>query len=187
MWQTNEVQNKQEVSVSNNIGEFSELISSYTKLKQKNMKFNENTEKPDVQTNDTIKSFPKNSKTNINSTSVTFDELRQEVIEKVESKHGHLDNDDKLILSQYHSEVDEKNQESDSFKVIDIKVPDSVTIPTKDKIGIVEKTDKSLRYPEKIKIPRNKSFKNNKNSIYRLNDCYYDYDGEFLYKVSGMS
>lgn len=40
-----------------------------------------------------------------------------------------------------------------------------------------------LIYPERIKIPK-KKYK--KDHIFKLNDCYYDDDGEFLYRVPGM-
>lgn len=38
-------------------------------------------------------------------------------------------------------------------------------------------------YPESIKIPKNKY---QKGKVYQLRDCYYDDDGEFLYRVPGL-
>lgn len=40
-----------------------------------------------------------------------------------------------------------------------------------------------LIYPEKITIPKDLR---KKGYTYKLNDCYYDYDGRFLYRVPGM-
>lgn len=40
-----------------------------------------------------------------------------------------------------------------------------------------------LIYPERIKIPKDKY---KKDHIFKLNDCFYDDDGEFLYRVPGM-
>ncbi|KAL4702737.1 hypothetical protein ACJJTC_001482 [Scirpophaga incertulas] len=38
-------------------------------------------------------------------------------------------------------------------------------------------------YPERIRIPK-KLYK--KDATYKVNDCYYDHDGKFLYRVLGM-
>lgn len=41
-----------------------------------------------------------------------------------------------------------------------------------------------MDYPERIRIPK-KAYK--KNATYKVNDCYYDHDGRFLYRVLGMT
>lgn len=41
-----------------------------------------------------------------------------------------------------------------------------------------------MDYPERIRIPRN-AYK--KGATYKVNDCFYDHDGQFLYRVLGMS
>lgn len=51
-------------------------------------------------------------------------------------------------------------------------------------VATISKKDYSfLVYPQEISIPKN-IYK--KGSIYKLNDCYYDHFGVFLYRVPGM-
>ncbi|XP_012256489.2 uncharacterized protein LOC105686355 [Athalia rosae] len=44
-------------------------------------------------------------------------------------------------------------------------------------------SDELEHYPETIVIPKRQR---SKEKVYRLRDCYYDYDGEFLYRVPGL-
>lgn len=43
---------------------------------------------------------------------------------------------------------------------------------------------KVITYPERIRIPK-KAYK--KGATYKMNDCFYDHDGRFLYRVIGMT
>lgn len=62
-----------------------------------------------------------------------------------------------------------------------LNVSNSSSLVVNNKCGTKE-TD-IMSYPEKIIIPKDK---HRKGSTYKINDCYYDDDGEFLYRVPGM-
>lgn len=182
-------------------GEFSDIITSYNKLKaEKNSKKADS--KSVVNESKTIVSHalsrtkvpPPNddsfvaNKMKSKEADVTFNEL-QATLERKELI-GKLDAYQRSILEQLRKDEDEKH--------VDIMEEDTTSLD--EIIDLVEKKHSStgcvstvmkelskdvnfLTYPEKIRIPRGK-FK--RGCTYKLNDCYYDESGLFLYRVPGM-
>jgi len=135
-------------------GDFSEIILSYQRLKEKKNQVEPSLddtveiaeEKPNKQLV-TLKEFQKNLPENITVEAGSEITLTQEELTKiVQTRHKQSDN----------------------------------------KVGFVQKTSKDvshLIYPGKITIPPD-IYK--KGCTYKLNDCYYNSDGNFLYRVPGM-
>lgn len=175
----------EEVQSINIPTEFSDIITSYEELK-KNKKDTENLEintdnhiQPKLGTlNHELKTeqVPKVIQKNI-----TLQQLRSEIESGVISGKE-IPIQDKLILDSH--KVKEKNS------VVQLGSAEINTIMEKTKFqtasGLVKKTEKDyshLNYPERIRIPKNKL---KYGYTYKLNDCYYDSDGTFLYRVPGM-
>ncbi|CAH1971637.1 unnamed protein product [Acanthoscelides obtectus] len=168
--------------------EFSDIITSYEALKQKNKKIEESINVDMDQLN--IKPDPDNPDsgiigkvTNKNSL-VTFKELQRNIEHKA-NRGKKVDEDEKLILKslETHSSAQEI--------VTQVLRPEDVVAISKNKYkssggSLVKKSERDyshLIYPERIVIPKDKV---KKHCIYKLNDCYYDHDGYFLYRVPGM-
>lgn len=68
----------------------------------------------------------------------------------------------------------------------DVSIVNLDALNKKQKIAEVENVvpnKNHLNYPQKISIPKNKI---KTGCVYRLNDCFYDTDGDFLYRVPGL-
>lgn len=148
-------------------GEFSKIIESYENRKKNKQKMIGNgTDSNDEDRNqykplrDTyLTTKPANF---VNRNNITLSELNQ-----IEGNE-YVKSTDEVSL--------EKRTQSD-IKVKKYKATEVAISKTN--------TDYShLIYPERIKIPKHK---HRKDCLYKLNDCYYDSDGEFLYRVPGMS
>ncbi|KAL1506191.1 hypothetical protein ABEB36_005597 [Hypothenemus hampei] len=165
-------------------GSFAEIISSYQKLKSTN----EEKESPsfdNVSNKNDDQNYVKLNRADKRMT--TFKALQAKVEEKIE--HGkNISVEEKLIyetrLSKgtVNSKIIELNQEELS-NIVQHKYE-----TVKNKVGSIKRTSlkdlSHLIYPDEIIIPE-KIYK--KGNTYKLNDCYYDSDGLFLYRVPGMS
>ncbi|XP_030756794.1 neugrin [Sitophilus oryzae] len=169
---------------SEKVGEFSEIIQSYERLKK-------NSDGSDQRTRESENIKPLAETKKINKISkdpypLTLTQLKEKIRYDI-SKGKTLSEDEKVILNNVTiSKTDNINT------VVELK-PENVTDivdqrykTSSDKVGFVKKTNKDmshLKYPERIIIPKKAYVRG---YTYKLNDCYYDSDGTFLYRVPGM-
>ncbi|KAK5649487.1 hypothetical protein RI129_000516 [Pyrocoelia pectoralis] len=161
--------------------EFSDIITSYNKLKKNNVEETpkENSCKPfpnKVLQDTYVLNNP--DKPNKHDKHITLQQLQNKIVKK--SLSGSILPDEEELLRETKREI-EKNDiivtEKQSFEITTINA--SKSIATKRK----STKDYLLEYPEKITIPKGKV---KPGCTYKLNDCYYDDDGLFLYRVPGM-
>lgn len=157
--------------------EFSDIITSYEKLTNKN--------KPeDTDSSTEIKLLDNPNKTDTkysrNHRQITLPELKKQ-IETAVQKGREVSDTEMLILKEVKTE-DSRNeivelQEDLSAIQHRYEKPSAITTskPKKDY--------SFLEYPLKINIPKQVQ---KQGCLYKLNDCYYDDKGEFLYRVPGM-
>ncbi|KRT85462.1 hypothetical protein AMK59_194, partial [Oryctes borbonicus] len=148
-------------------GEFSEIIRSYKRLKNKQTS-NEN--KTQSSQNNTIKKQKKEmhlTSDNVSQTNhTTLGSLKASLRTDV-TLGKEIEEDERMLLKSSNSEVVTRNEPE--HQIIDLeKVPKTTYISTSTKS---EKDNKHLIYPEKIIIPRNKL---KRGCMYKLYDCYYD-------------
>lgn len=113
---------------------------------------------------------------------VTLDELASTIKTRLDGGK-HVDIPDQMIM--------------DTVNTVPIKT-DSIQTNRIDSQLISEKNEKDLtnykeenkeigsvsNYPERIRIPK-KAYQ--RGATYKVNDCFYDHDGRFLYRVIGMT
>lgn len=111
----------------------------------------------------------------------TLDELAARIKNRLE-KGGNVNINDRMIMTSSKTQS----------PTITEKVKEEMELfhESHKENGIMEYENKSqdpneiMNYPERIRIPK-KAYK--KGATYKVNDCYYDHDGKFLYRVLGMS
>ncbi|XP_012284277.1 uncharacterized protein LOC105701786 [Orussus abietinus] len=135
----------------------------------------------------------------------TIDEFFKNSVEKMEKNPSV---EDQVLIETYKKDVESYNIAANNNKgssdvevenkvgtAVDVKRPDQADVQTsnideidkgldtyiKDRRLLVDKKDDN--YPTVIKIPRSKY---KEGMTYRVKDCYYDDDGEFLYRVPGL-
>lgn len=173
---------------SNVSTEFSDIITSYEKLKNKSK--NEETEEPiwknanDIQDglDDSGNNEKKENKPRTTEKFVTLQQLRHKIQSKIISGEE-IPIDDKMILDNY-------NNRETKHHIVKLPSEEINSILSKTNYqtssGLTKKTERDyshLIYPYRIMIPKNKL---KHGYTYKLNDCYYDSDGRFLYRVPGM-
>lgn len=110
---------------------------------------------------------------------VTLKELTTKIKNRLE-KGKDVDMPDQIIV----------NAVSTSSTVARINTDVDLSIEPSEKKQVIEykkenDDEKSImEYPERIRIPKS-AYK--KGATFKVNDCYYDHDGQFLYRVLGMS
>lgn len=164
--------------------EFSDIITSYEKLKNqskdgidKSSDMKHNLIESDIFEEKNEEKLPKTNRKNI-----TLQQLKQNIQNQV-VKGEELQVEDKIILDGIKEETE--------HNVVEIEKEQIKSILSQPKFqaagGITKNTQRDyshLMYPHKIMIPK-KIFK--QGYTYKLNDCYYDSDGRFLYRVPGMA
>ncbi|KAJ8718535.1 hypothetical protein PYW08_002772 [Mythimna loreyi] len=128
-------------------------------------------------------SKPQNKKFREKSDSklITLDELTSKIKNRLE-KGSEVDINDKIIINSTQApnqSITERVQADMELFHESHKKNDLVEYKTKS-----EEPNEIMNYPERIRIPKN-AYK--KGATYKVNDCYYDHDGRFLYRVLGMS
>ncbi|KAF5269353.1 hypothetical protein FQA39_LY08745 [Lamprigera yunnana] len=177
---TNAMINKDRVDMK--IGnEFSNIITSYERLKKSKSRGKEeniNENKTSMQKNVKGDTYLLDNGRSRNSTHITLRFLEDKISQK--SMSGQPLSEDELILQ----DITRKSNEVNINKSVPKDLP-AVYKATTTKIVSVKKKldDYLLEYPEKIFIPKNIR---KLGCTYKLNDCYYDDDGLFLYRVPGM-
>ncbi|XP_050293947.1 uncharacterized protein LOC126734387 [Anthonomus grandis grandis] len=168
-------------TISKADGEFSEIIKSYEKIKNRNSEPDKSDNHTLARTGfvDEIISTTKQNRGKM----MTFKELQKGVEENI-SKGRDISLQDRLLQNAQLPKKDSN--------IVDIKQEDVKNIvehrheTNGNKVGFIKKTSKDLShlvYPEKIQIPDD-IYK--RGYTYKLKDCYYDSDGAFLYRVPGM-
>ncbi|KAG6441571.1 hypothetical protein O3G_MSEX001892 [Manduca sexta] len=164
---------KIDITQEEKMGEFERIVQ---RCASQGTKENHGEKSDSVGTNYTTDNKNKVHKDNSRT---TLDELTAKIKKRLETGQD-VDLPDQIILNTTKTKTIPTNQEmtkeielfKDEIKenkVTEYKEPDD---------------DKSImNYPEKINIPR-KAYK--KGATYKVNDCYYDHDGKFLYRVLGM-
>ena len=168
-------------------GQFLEIISSYERLKNKNMK-DEVTESDDAFRTE----FEQKKSQRETYTLTAPDEYVDKrhvplsvLVDKLEHKKevsDRLNEDEELMLYQLKHKADNLPKKTVENPTVDV---------SKYKAGTTNLTTVSqnakdysfLDYPQKITIPREIK---KMGYTYKLNDCFYDSDGLFLYRVPGM-
>ncbi|XP_072385543.1 uncharacterized protein [Diabrotica undecimpunctata] len=168
--------------------EFSEIITGYQRLKNK----------VETEKNEVVKvNFNKNMKSRESLEKNTYLPIKKEDIKDKKP----------ITLTQLSDTIERKasrglglSAEEKNIYVSTHQQEEDVVVLNKEDVSVIPenkytnnagssltvKTERDyshLIYPERIVIPK-KLIK--KGYTYRLNDCYYDYDGEFLYRVPGM-
>lgn len=179
--------NKESVKVDltpeENLGEFEQIVRKCA------AKENTHTDKPtdhkqslalpSPNSSNTEESFVQSGKLDLKL--VTLDELTTKIKNRLK-KGNNVDINDRIIISSVNA--NSKSNSEDFPKEIelvnDIKEANSI-VEYKNK---AEDPKEVMNYPERIRIPK-KAYK--KGATYKVNDCYYNHDGRFLYRVLGMS
>ncbi|KAJ3665208.1 hypothetical protein Zmor_000714 [Zophobas morio] len=156
--------------------EFADIIKSYKKIKNcllesENTQTNVGNEPPKGDTSYAA-SAPRTK-------SVTLSELQNKLTKLVEAGKN-VNEDERHIINSVKPEKEDKISETRLMDLSKNKYKASTGVRHLDK---KEKDYSHLNYPDKITIPKSIL---KKGTIYKLNDCYYDDDGEFLYRVPGM-
>lgn len=172
---------KIELSEEKNIGEFESIIRRCAA--SENVKQSSNNEHqlalPDSNTNTQTKK-PMNSKKE-NSKRVTLEELTTKIKNHLE-KGTEVDISDKIMIDTIKTGVAMNPEEiTKEMELFNENIEQGSLVEVKEKN--VEPND-IMDYPERIRIPK-KAYK--KGATYKVNDCFYDHDGKFLYRVLGMS
>ncbi|EEZ98913.1 uncharacterized protein LOC659761 [Tribolium castaneum] len=155
------------VTVGKKIGtEFSDIVTSYGGSHQ-----NED-EKLEIE----AKTLP--DKKSKSRKPVTLNQLQVKLVKRAELGKQ-IDENEKCIVSSVKTEEEKIEVKHDLVDLSHNKFQTGVQLHKKE-----EKDLSHLNYPEVITIPKSAL---KKGCIYKLNDCYYDDDGEFLYRVPGMS
>lgn len=164
--------------------EFSDIITSYEDLTNK-----------ERSTDDQKLLLDKTSQHAVHDIHSRWDKSRKHITLS-ELKYGNDEtctrssktNHDEVLQQVSNTEVYNKDSEQEHH-IIDLKndtfaIQDKFNKSSAGTLANSSKNDYSfMLYPEKINIPK-KLYK--KGSIYKLNDCYYNHYGTFLYRVPGM-
>ncbi|KAK9884536.1 hypothetical protein WA026_007377 [Henosepilachna vigintioctopunctata] len=169
--------------------EFSDIITSYETLKKISSQQNDS-KKIEIDLNENSKEKRSNEEEDTyiagtikNKHSMTLDYLKNKI-----------ENDLKTGLQASYTDIQiVKSIETDTNEMLESAENSSSLnqlVSVKYNTGSIAELDEKskvdyahLVYPEKITIPKSIL---KKGYTYKLNDCYYDSDGQFLYRVPGM-
>lgn len=113
---------------------------------------------------------------------VTLDDLTAKIQQRLD-KGNEIDLPDKMMLDIVNTESVKVNNQADSHFESDIYSGDS----NKAELTEFKPTENNVMkvdYTKRIRIPK-RAYK--KGATYKIDDCYYDDDGKFLYRVLGMT
>lgn len=166
--------------------EFSEIITSYEKLKNKhldneisdNLQLNIKNEKHADQ--DTYLLLAKKKMKDLSPTTLSH---LQEGIKNKAVKGNNLTQEEQIIYDEAAVLQPEENAIALNQEDVAALSENKYNTGAGSLIRKTERDYSHLIYPEKIVIPKELK---KRGYTYRLNDCYYDVDGEFLYRVPGM-
>lgn len=117
-----------------------------------------------------------NKNIRISRKEVSLDQLRNNLLQ---NSHK-LRFNEKLFLNQLSQKTEEINS---SLKPVEVTSIESSYTKFKTSEVVSYEAPRLISYPNKIRIPKNKW---KRDATYKLNDCFYDSNGYFLYRVIGL-
>lgn len=166
---------KIELTEPKDLGEFERIVQRCAAKDEKNEQSNNTTYKEKTDINENNEKIRKDYKR------VTLEELTARIKKRME-KGNELNIPDQIMLNTMDNHVPEISH-AELSKEIELDVEEhkkELTVPNEKDTKVIPITN----YPERIRIPK-KAYKSG--ATYKVNDCYYDHDGRFLYRVIGMS
>lgn len=168
------------------MGEFERIIQRCAaKERIKENSSHENKDKYKNNVNDQESENHREPSTKRDYNRVTLDELTARIQKRLD-KGKSVDMPDKIILNTVNTSVTNTNESNEDFnkeiELYDNKSDENKITAYQEKEN--NNTSDIMNYPERIRIPK-KAYK--KGATYKVNDCFYDHDGKFLYRVLGMS
>ena len=157
------------------MGEFEEIVR---RCANENSKKNEECKASD---NDTTSSEPIKPKQNIDYKNLTLDELASKIRTRLDQGQN-VNLPDRMIMDSVAT-IKNKEIAPISRTEIDLITASKEQNKLTDFKQNKDDEHKIMAYPERIRIPK-KAYK--KGATYKMNDCFYDHDGRFLYRVIGM-
>ncbi|KAF9412446.1 hypothetical protein HW555_009049 [Spodoptera exigua] len=177
---------KIDITPERDLGEFERIVRKCAakENKESNSKSSSSNGPLAIQSSDT-KTNSKAKQPKIDDKFITLDELTAKIKKSLDTGDN-VDIKDSIILSSTESTPSplDKLPEKEVYQELELfhdKYPDSGIVEFRSE---VEDPKEIMNYPERIRIPK-KAYK--KGATYKVNDCYYDHDGRFLYRVLGMS
>ncbi|CAH0687759.1 unnamed protein product [Spodoptera exigua] len=177
---------KIDITPERDLGEFERIVRKCAAKENKdtNSKPSSSNGPLAIQSSDT-KTNSKEKQPKIDDKFITLDELTAKIKKSLDTGDN-VDIKDSIILSSTESTPSplDKVPEKEVYQELELfhdKYPDSGIVEFRSE---VEDPKEIMNYPERIRIPK-KAYK--KGATYKVNDCYYDHDGRFLYRVLGMS
>ncbi|KAH9641725.1 hypothetical protein HF086_006239 [Spodoptera exigua] len=177
---------KIDITPERDLGEFERIVRKCAakENKESNSKSSSSNGPLAIQSSDT-KTNSKEKQPRMDDKFITLDELTAKIKKSLDTGDN-VDIKDSIILSSTESTPSplDKVPEKEVYQELELfhdKYPDSGIVEFRSE---VEDPKEIMNYPERIRIPK-KAYK--KGATYKVNDCYYDHDGRFLYRVLGMS
>ncbi|XP_023949608.2 uncharacterized protein LOC112054159 [Bicyclus anynana] len=158
------------------MGEFEQIIQRCAS-NENNKNDSNNSESSESNTDEETKPIKKDWK------KVTLNELASTIKNRLD-KGKNVNIPDKMIVESINNEPNNINTNQAHNTEIELfdekKEKNSVTNYKEED----DKVDLPASYPERIRIPK-KAYQ--KGATYKVDDCFYDHDGRFLYRVIGMT
>lgn len=166
---------KIDVTLSKKIGEFQAIIDKCAGSENNNNKYDNNkTVEPK-----TLKSDIKKQKETLENKRITLEELSYKIKQRME--YGNEINlSDQMILDNTEKNENKTPSNNNDLNQIEIVKEEKIVPRFSAESDVVQAKD----YPQRIRIPK-KAWK--KGATYKVDDCYYDDDGKFLYRVIGFT
>ncbi|KAJ2949519.1 hypothetical protein O0L34_g15440 [Tuta absoluta] len=160
------------------LGEFESIIRKCAaKDEQKEQNQSQETSSNETETAETQrKSVKKDYKR------VTLDELAERIQNRLD-KGKDIGMNDAIMLNTVNTRPDNITESTKVFSN-EIDLVDDESKPTEIALYKEKETELQIDFTQRIRIPK-KAYK--KGATYKVNDCYYDDDGRFLYRVLGVT
>ncbi|CAH0399447.1 unnamed protein product [Chilo suppressalis] len=167
---------KVDISMEQKMGEFESIVRKCAaKERNEKEKTHEETKHKEAPNQD----FKKHNQ----SQRLTLSEFAEKIQNRLDSGQN-VDINDEIIVKSISNES-ASIQPPDLSTEIDVQNHNNAAKELTEFKEDNTKSEKSIMdYPERIRVPK-KLYK--KGATYKVNDCYYDHDGKFLYRVLGMS
>ncbi|KAJ0175099.1 hypothetical protein K1T71_009240 [Dendrolimus kikuchii] len=173
---------KVDLTQETKMGEFESIVNRCAAKQndQRDNDFEHTTDARDSANN--VEESVKNTKSNLKR--MTLDELTAKINKRLE-KGQEIHVPDQIIVNTVNTE------QKTTMETVSSDLSDEIDLLYDDKnetssLAVQEEqnNDKDIMdYPERIRIPK-KAYK--KGATYKVNDCFYDHDGKFLYRVLGL-
>lgn len=165
---------KVDVTQEEKIGEFEQIVKRCAEkenMKNKEATTNQETESYGQEQTQTKKVKDKKL--------ATLDELRDKIKNRLDSGNDVDFNDELIVKTIDSNSITNSVKLNQEIELNDMKGNELTEFKEEN-----QNEKNIMDYPERIRIPK-KLYK--KGATYKVNDCYYDHDGKFLYRVLGMS